>query len=383
MSFLKDTLAQLEANHLRRKLREHDGQPGRYIEIEGRQALNFSSNNYLGLARHPRLIAAAQEALLFGTGSTASRLVTGNLALHQSLEAELASLHGLPSARLFNSGYQANLGLISSLAGPEDCIVSDQLNHASVIDGCRLSKARIRVAEHRQMASFRKELEAAGSARRRFVVTDSVFSMDGDLAPLADLRQLCDQMDAFLIVDEAHAVGCLGPGGAGLCAAAGIVPDALVGGLGKAFGSYGGYVAGSEELGEFLLHQARSFVFSTALPPAVVAASREAVQLAQEPEGENLRRRLQERMSQLGEGLAKLGLLGAGAGQSPVFPIIVGEPDKALTWTDALLDRSVFCQAIRPPTVERGKSRLRIALSAQHQAEDIQLLLASLAELSR
>jgi 8-amino-7-oxononanoate synthase len=381
MSFLKDSLAGLEAEHLRRELREHDDRPGRHIEIHGERVLNFSSNNYLGLASHPALIAAAGEALKAGTGSTASRLVTGNLALHQQLESELAAFHGLPAARLFNSGYQANLGLISSLAGPEDCIVSDRLNHASVIDGCRLSKARILVADHAQPGSFRAQLQAAESARRRFVVTDSVFSMDGDLAPLAELRQVCDEYGAFLIVDEAHAVGALGPKGAGLCAAAGVTPDALVGGFGKAFGSYGGYVAGSEELGEYLLNRARSFVFSTALPPAVVGASRAALRLALSEEGEGLRRSLGLRIQELSKGLEELGLLAQGAGQSPVFPIIVGDPETTLSWTDRLLAKGVFCQAIRPPTVERGKSRLRIALSALHLPEDIALLLAALAEL--
>ena len=381
MSFIKEMLDQLEGGHLRRTLTQHDDQPGRKIEINGKLVLNFSSNNYLGLALHPTLIEASQLALQGGTGSTASRLVTGNLALHEKLEAGLAKLHGVAGARLFNSGYQANLGLISCLAGPQDLIVSDRLNHASVIDGCRLSRARILVADHAEPASFRKLLSSAGEFRRRFVVTDSVFSMDGDIAPLEALRALCDEFEAMLIVDEAHAVGALGPGGAGICAAMGIKADALVGGFGKAFGSYGGYVAGSEDLCEYLLNRARSFVFSTALPPAVVAASLAALTLLTSEEGEVQREALAARIKQLRAGLAELKLLEPGAGQSSIFPVIAGDAETALGASQRLLQAGVFCQAIRPPTVEKGKSRLRIALSALHTADDLAQLLGVLDEL--
>lgn len=381
MTFIQDALTELEAEHLRRKLRQHDDRPGRRIEIAGASAINFSSNNYLGLASHPTLSAAAQAALVGGTSSTASRLVTGNLAVHEELESKLAALHQVPAVRLFNSGYQANLGLISSLAGPQDVIVSDRLNHASVIDGCRLSKAKILVAEHANPSSFCAQLQSAERHQRCFVVTDSVFSMDGDLAPLLELRALCDEYQAFLIVDEAHAVGALGPRGAGICARAGIIPDALVGGFGKAFGSYGGYVAGSAGLAEFLLNRARSFVFSTALPPAVVAASLAAVELTQGKEGDKLRSSLGARIGQLREGLDGLGLLEEGAGASPVFPVIIGEASEAVRWSNRLLETGVFCQAIRPPTVERGKSRLRVALSALHEPEDVELLLSGLSDL--
>ncbi len=381
MSFIKNILEQLEGGHLRRKLVQHDDQPGRQITIGGERVLNFSSNNYLGLALHSKLIDAAREALGGGTGSTASRLVTGNLALHEELELGLASLHRVSGARLFNSGYQANLGLISSLAGPEDLIVSDRLNHASVIDGCRLSRAQVLVADHADPASFRRLLGSAEASRRRFVVTDSVFSMDGDLAPLRELREICDEHQAMLIVDEAHAVGAFGPKGAGICAAQGIEADALVGGLGKAFGSYGGYVAGSDELCEFLLNRARSFVFSTALPPAVVAASLAALAMLSGDEGSAKREELGLRIAQLRDGLSKLGLLEAGAGKSAIFPIIAGEAETAMRASQRLLAAGVFCQAIRPPTVEKGKSRLRIALSALHTEADVDQLLTVLGEL--
>ncbi len=381
MSFIKETLAKLESDHLRRSLRRHDDDPGRTIQLGGKMLLNFSSNNYLGLAKHPELIRAAQNALSAGTGSTASRLVTGNLKLHEELEGEIAKLHDQPAARLFNSGYQANLGLISSMAGPEDVIVSDRLNHASVIDGCRLSRAKVLVAEHAQPDSFTRHLGESKSARHRFVVTDSVFSMDGDLAPLAALRELCDQHQAMLIVDEAHAVGVLGPRGAGICATIGIQPDALVGGLGKAFGSYGGYVAGASELSEFLLNRARSFVFSTALPPAVVAASLAAVRLLASEEGNTRRADLGARIEQFRGGLASLGLLEKGAGSSAIFPIIIGEANQAVEASTRLQKAGLFCLAIRPPTVEKKRSRLRIALSALHTAADVDLLLTALADL--
>jgi len=380
VKFLADELEALESAHLRRSLRQHDDQPGRLIEVDAKPRLNFSSNNYLGLALRPELVEAARESLEMGTGSTASRLVTGNLGLHEDLELALAKFHGCEAVRLFNSGYQANIGLISAVAGPGDLILSDQLNHASVIDGCRLSKAEIRVYPHSDPQAVAAELQASHSGGRRFVISDSVFSMDGDMAPLRELREVCDQHEAFLIVDEAHAVGALGPTGAGICAMAGIRPDALVGGLGKSFGSMGGYVAGSVDLCEFLLNRARSFVFSTALPPAVAAASLAAVALLSKSAGDDLRATLNDRIDQMRDGLQALSLLSSGAGQSPIFPILTGSPAKTLECSQGLLDRGFFCQGIRPPTVEKGKSRLRVALSALHQPEDVEELLAALSE---
>ncbi len=405
MRFLEDELAALEAQDLRRALRRHRDCPGRFIEVDGERLLNFSSNNYLGLAGSPRMAEAAARALSAGTGSTASRLVTGNLDAHEALEADIAALHGLPAARLFGSGYQANVGLLSCLAGPDDLIVSDRLNHASIIDGIRLSKATCRIAEHASIASFAQHLREAfpeveppslleqathdaGAAspnssvvshryRRCFVVTDSVFSMDGDLAPLEALRSLCDHYGAFLIVDEAHAVGCLGSG-RGICHEVSVVPDAVTGGFGKALGCYGGYVAGSKALCELLLNRARSFVFSTALPPAVVGCGREAIAMVREADGSERRQRLEDRIRQMADGLSLLGKLERGAGRSPIFPFLVGEPTATLALTERLRSAGYFCQAIRPPTVPSGTSRLRIALSSEHEAEDITGLLGAL-----
>lgn len=377
MSFLEEELEAMEARHLRRTLRVHAECPGRTIRVDGKEVLNFSSNNYLGLAGDDRVAEGARLALAAGSGSTASRLVTGNLDLHEKLEEQIAELHQLPAARLFGSGYQANVGLISSLADSRDLIISDRLNHASIIDGIRLSKATCRIADHTSVASVRTHLRDSAEYRRRFVITDSVFSMDGDSPDLPALRQLCDEFDAFFIVDEAHATGCLGAG-RGLCVETGILPDAVTGGMGKAFGSYGGYVAGSEALVEYLLNRARSFVFSTALPPAVLGASLESLALIRGAEGIALRSKLAERISQLREGLLEIGRLEAGAGWTPIFPFVAGSSEMAMELGEGLLAEGLYCQAIRPPTVEPGKARLRIALSALHTAEDIERLLSAL-----
>lgn len=377
MSFLRSELDSLQSQHLRRKMRAHSACPGRWIDIDGSRLLNFSSNNYLGLAGHEELARGAQLALASGCGSTASRLVTGNLELHEELEAVLAEFHDLEAVRLFGSGYQANLGLISCLANAEDLVVSDRLNHASIIDGIRLSRATCRISDHASLASARQALEDSSRFRRRFVVTDSVFSMDGDTPDLRGLRALCDEFDAFLIVDEAHAAACLGRG-AGLCAEQGVIPDALSSGLGKGFGSYGGYVAGSSDLVEYLMNRARSFVFSTALPPAVLGAGLSSVRIVASAEGDALRIALRDRIGQLREGLKALGKLEPGAGSTPIFPIVVGSAEDAMTLCGRLIAQGVFCQAIRPPTVQAGGSRLRIALSAAHTQEDVEALLAGL-----
>ncbi|MBL4636933.1 MAG: 8-amino-7-oxononanoate synthase [Kofleriaceae bacterium] len=378
MDFLKADLEQLAGLGLTRSLRRHDDRPGRLIEIDGNTVLNFSSNNYLGLANHPDIVAASKEALVCGTGSSASRLVTGNLALHQELESELADFHGVEAVRIFNSGYQANIGLIACIAGDGDLIVSDELNHASMIDGCRLSRAAVSVYQHCNVDSLRECFGRAGPVRRIFVLTESVFSMDGDCAPLEQLRAVCDEFGAFLVVDDVHSLGVFGAQGAGLCAELGVVPDALVGGLGKAFGSFGGYVAGSQLLSEFLLHKARSFVFSTGLPAAVLGASIAALRVIRSVEGQARRETLQKRISQFRLCLEPLGLLETNSGFSPIFPIVVGNSTTAMNLTELLLSEGVFCQAIRPPTVKEGTARLRVSLSSLHTEEDIDTLICCL-----
>lgn len=377
LDFLEGELASLEAKHLLRSLRQHDDQPGRTITIDGRTCINFSANNYLGLGKDSELIAGAKRALVGGTGSTASRLVTGNLQLHEQLEGGLAEFHGCEAGRLFNSGYQANIGVLSSLTGEGDVIVADRLNHASMIDGCRLSRAQVRVAEHAELTSFDELLSKAKNARRRFVVTDSVFSMDGDLAPLVGLRDLCNHHDASLIVDEAHGVGVLGRG-RGACAELNVRPDVLVGAMGKAFGSFGAYVVGSRSLCDFLLNRARSFVFSTALPPAVLGACLAALDVLVGQRGIELQATLASNIDQMRLGLQARGLLEANCGHSAIFPLVVGDEVSALDWSKALLSAGFFCQPIRPPTVPIGTSRLRIALSALHTRDDLTSLLKTI-----
>ncbi len=319
-----------------------------------------------------------------GVGSGASRLIAGNHAEHQALEDELARFHRTEAALLFNSGFQANVGVIPALVGPEDLVVSDRLNHASLIDGCRLSRARVLIHDHGDAAHAGQLVsEARTSARRCLLVTESVFSMDGDRAPLVDLARVAAEHDAWLMVDEAHAVGASGPGGRGVCADAGVTPDVLVGTMGKSFGSFGAYVVGGAGLRDYLVHRARSFVFTTALPPAVAAASRAALELVAGPEGARLRAELDLRIDRFRAGLAELDLLAPGAGSTPVFPVLVGDEARSLEVSRRLLDAGIHAQAIRPPTVPRGTSRLRFALMATHELEQIGHVLAVLAQLVR
>ena len=376
-------LAALEASGRRRTLRTVVGAPGRVMQLDGRTVLNFSSNNYLGLADHPALREAAVDMLgRAGTGAGASRLISGNQDVHELLEQELARFHRKPAALLFNSGYNANIGVIQALVGEGDVIFSDALNHASIVDGCRLSRARIIIYPHGDVDNLRGMLGAHGG-RRRLVVTDAVFSMDGDRAPLAELAAVCAESGAALMVDEAHSGGALGPGGCGAAAEAGIDVDVHMGTLGKAFGSFGAYVAGSRALTELLMNRARSFVFTTALPPGVVAASRAALQVVRSDEGRVLRQRLAMHIARFREGLASLGLLCPGAGSTPIFPVIVGDDVGAMECSQRLLERGIYVQGIRPPTVPRGTARLRFALMATQEEADLDRALEELATLIR
>ncbi len=377
---LGDELDRLSAGGLRRELRRWAGPHGPRIELGGRRLVSFSSNNYLGLAGDPRLAAAAARALAeTGLGSAASRLIAGNHAEHEALEAELAAFHRTEAALLFNSGFQANLGVIPALVGRGDLVLSDQLNHASLIDGCRLSRAAVEVYPHLDVSVLEHILAARRpAARRALVVTESIFSMDGDRAPLDVIAEVCARNGAWLLVDEAHAVAALGPEGQGIAAALGVSPDVLVGTLGKGFGSFGAYVAGSQILRTLLVHRARSFVFSTALPPAIAAASRASVALVAGPEGEKRRAALAEHIDRFAAALAEAGLLAAGAGHSAIFPIILGDERRTMEAAARLANDGFHVQGIRPPTVPPGTSRLRLSLMATHSAEDIAALAEAL-----
>ncbi|HVT06659.1 MAG TPA: 8-amino-7-oxononanoate synthase [Polyangia bacterium] len=382
---LNAELAGLDRAQARRACPELSGRSRVHVALAARPALSFASNDYLDLAGDTRVAAAAAEtAQREGYGSSASRLVSGDLPAHRDLEAALANFLSRPAALVFPSGYQANIGVLTALAGPGDLVVSDALNHASLIDGCRLSRARVVVFPHGDAGAAAAALASAPAARRRLLVTESLFSMDGDRAPLADLAEAARQNDAVLVVDEAHAIGVHGPGGRGLCAAAGIVPHVLIGTMGKALGAGGGFVAGSTALRDYLVNRARTFIFTTALPAPVAAAATRALEIASGPEGDQRRSVLADRGRSLGDHLTALRPRGPGAPPllGPIYPFVLGDNDRALAVSAELRRRSIFVPAIRPPTVPPGTARLRITLSAAHRPEDVLRLADALAELA-
>jgi adenosylmethionine-8-amino-7-oxononanoate aminotransferase len=379
---LRDELAYIEASGLSRVLVPLASTTDAEVEVGGRRMLMLSSNNYLGLATHPALgAAAAAAAERYGTGAGASRLVAGDLALHHHLEQRLARFKHTEAAMLFTSGYHANIGAITSLMGPDDQIFSDALNHASIIDGCRLSRACVSVYPHGDATALDRALATAPAARRRLIVTDAVFSMDGDVAPLAALADIARRWNTWLMVDEAHATGVFGPTGAGLAESLGLSGsiDVSMGTLGKALGGFGAYVAGSRALVDLLVNRARTVIYTTAPPPPVVAAAAAALDIvAAEPER---RERLWARTAQLRNGLAALGY--DVRGESHIVPVIIGDNRDALALAEALLDRGLFIRAIRPPTVPEGTARLRLAPMATHTEEHIDRAMAAFADAGR
>jgi 8-amino-7-oxononanoate synthase len=365
-----DDLERIRAAGLYRQLRVSAGPVDTWVTVAGQRALLLCSNNYLGLASHPALAdAAARAAREHGVGAGASRLISGSLPIHHELEERLAGLKGTEAALLFPSGYHANIGVITALAGRGDAVFSDALNHASIIDGCRLSGAQVQVYPHGDVNAL-AALLAASAARRRLVVTDSIFSMDGDQAPLAEICALAAEHDAMVMVDEAHATGVCGPHGAGVVDALGLHErvTAQMGTLGKALGCAGAFVAGSRTLIALLVNRARSFIYTTALPPPVVAAALAALDIVErEPER---RARLHRQAGALRRRLQALGL-DVPAGEAPILPVIVGDSARAMAWSAELLRRGVFVQAIRPPTVPPGTARLRATLMATHDDTDL------------
>ena len=363
---LAQRLEELESEGLRRRLRVVDGPQGPEVMLDGRPVLLLCSNNYLGLADHPRLRrAAADAALALGTSSGASRLISGSMSIHADLEATLAEFEGTEAALLFGSGYLANTGAIAALAGRGEVVFSDELNHASLIDGCRLARAETFVYRHRDTEHLEWGLRRA-AGRGALIATDGVFSMDGDIAPLEELANLARRHDCRLMVDEAHATGCLGPGGRGSVVAAGLIGevDLIVGTLGKALGGYGAYVCGSRELTDFLVNTARPFIFSTAPPPPAVAAAAAALELlAESPKRVE---RLGANAAALREGLRSEGLEPIGS-DTQIVPLVVGEADDAMALCERLLEEGIFAQAIRPPTVPPGTCRLRLTVMATHR----------------
>lgn len=378
-AWAKEDLDALTARGLRRVLEPLSSPQGPVIQIGGETLVNFSSNDYLGLARDPRLAHAAAAAMgRHGLGTGASRLVVGDSTAHQALEEKLASFMDAEAARLFNSGYAANVGVLSALVGPGDVIFSDELNHASLIDGCRLSRARTAVYPHGDLKGLDLLLNAM-PGRRRIVCTDAVFSMDGDWAPLAGLVELCRKHGAALVVDEAHALGVVGARGAGLCEELGLARevDVRVATLGKSLGVFGAFVATSKNVAEVLHHKARSLVFSTALPASLCVAASEALAIV-ETDGE-LRARLWRNIRRFADLLRELGL--PAEAQSPIFAIVLGDAQSAVEASKFLRARGVLVKPIRPPTVPDGTSRLRFSLSAAHTDAHLELAIESLREL--
>jgi len=381
----REELSALEAQGLLRFLEMQTSAPGAEIALaSGERLVNFSSNDYLGLASHPAIgESLARAAARWGSGASASRLVCGDFVPHRELENALARFEEGEAAVLFGSGYAANCGLLPAFAGRDDVILSDALNHASLVDGCRLSRARVEIYPHCDTEALADSLRRAreGGARRILVATDTVFSMDGDLAPLGEIAALCEGQGAVLAVDEAHATGVLGPRGAGLAAALGLASkiDLRMGTLSKSAGVLGAYVICSRACRDLLVNRARSLVFSTALPPAIAEAALVAISLIEGAEGESRRARLRRSIGRFAAGLRKLGLPAPGA--TPIFPILLGAPEAALRAAAMLRTKGLYVRPIRPPTVPPGSSRLRIALSAAHEDEHIDRLLAAVAAL--
>ena len=356
-----------------REMRLVQGSQSCRVRMDDREVLLFCSNNYLGLADHPLLKAAAVRAVeRYGTGSGAARLVSGTMELHGALEERIAAFKGTEAALLFNSGYSANTGIIPALAGKGDLIFSDRLNHASIVDGALLSRARLVRYPHNDMAALRRLLLATETNGRRLIVTDGVFSMDGDLAPLRELVALKEEFGALLMVDDAHGTGVLGEGGKGSAELWGVASriDIHMGTLGKALGGFGAYVAARREIVDYLVNRARSFIFSTSLPPAVLASAGAALDIVASPEGASLRQRLSANSTLLRDALRSAGFDTMGSA-TQIVPVFIGGAEETMAFSRQLFTDGIFVQGIRPPTVPAGSCRLRFTLMATHEEQDI------------
>jgi glycine C-acetyltransferase len=383
LSFLATELDHLKEQGLYRKLRILEGEPASHTTFDHRSVVNLSSNNYLGLTTHPRLKEAALKAVRdYGVGSGAVRTISGTMAMHITLEERLAAFKHVEAVVVFQSGFAANAGTVAAVLTKEDVVVSDELNHASIIDGCRLSRAAIKVFPHKDVDAARKILQDLPSTQRKILITDGVFSMDGDLGAVPQLCALAEEYGAIMMVDDAHASGVFGKNGSGTVDHFGCHGrvDIQVGTLSKAMGVLGGYVAGTRTLIEFLYHRARPFLFSTSHPPAVTAACIAALDVLEtEP---HWIERLWDNTRFFKAGLQRLGF-NTGRSESPITPVIVGEAATAATMSDKLFVEGVFAQSIGFPTVARGQARLRTIVSATHTKEDLEFALDRFAQVGR
>ena len=379
---IQDRLDELKQLGLYRRTRQVSGPQGPRVVLDGKPVLLLCSNNYLGLADHPRVRqAAADAAMRWGAGAGASRLISGNMTIHRRLEKRLADFEGREACVLFGSGYLANTGIVAALAREGEVVFSDALNHASLVDGCRLARAETFVYDHADMEHLAWGLEQAGG-RGALIVTDGVFSMDGDVAPLLEIVELAQSYDARVVVDEAHATGALGPGGRGAVAEAGMEDhvDVIIGTLGKALGSYGAYACCDSVMAQYLINTARPLIFSTALPPPAAAGALAALELLEEQP-----RRV--RKLQLAGDLMRSELEGRGfdigASSTQIVPLMAGGPEQAMQACEQALEQGVFAQAIRPPTVPAGTSRLRLAVMASHSAAELRQAACALGAAAR
>jgi len=381
MDGLRNRLSEIEGDGRYRRRKTLESPQAAEVIVEGRRLLNFCSNDYLGLASHPSVVDALKRgASEFGVGAGAAHLVCGHGSPHQALEEELAAFMGRDRVLLFSTGYMANLGVISALVGRGDVVFEDRLNHASLLDGARLSGARLKRYRHLDARQLQAELSKTES-NQGLIASDGVFSMDGDLAPVAELAKLAQRHSAWLMIDDAHGLGVLGEGGGGLLELTGQGQESvpiLMGTLGKALGTFGAFVAGSHDLIEYLIQRARTYIFTTALPPSIAEATRTSLVLLQE---ESWRRvRLTERIQQFRRGARQLNLQLMDS-MSPIQPLVLGDNRAVMAASDQLRASGFWVGAIRPPTVPEGTARLRITLTAQHSADQVDRLLEALSSL--
>ena len=398
-SFFTEELDNLKASGLYRTLRTIEGAQGPRVKIDGKEVILLCSNNYLGLADHPRLKEAAVKAIeKYGVGSGASRLVSGTMGLHQELEERIAIFKGTEAALVFNSGYAANVSVIPALVGRGDTVFSDKLNHASIIDGCVLSRAEFKRYPHKDMEALEKLLKVVSGqwsvvgrdvsrltshVSRQLIVTDSVFSMDGDIAPLPEIIELAQRYGAMVMVDDAHATGVLGNTGKGGLEHFNLKCEENIiqmGTLGKALGTFGAYIAGSRELIDYLINKARGFIFSTSLPPSVLASSIAAIDLVEDEP--YLRQALWEKTWYLKKGFDSMGFDTMGS-ETPIIPVFVGDAGKTMEFSRRLMDEGIFVSGIRPPTVPEGRSRLRTTVMATHSNNDLDRAIEAFSKVGR
>jgi glycine C-acetyltransferase len=386
MRFLHDALEELKSKHLYFHLKVLEGEQKPVAVFDGKEVINLSSNNYLGLTTHPKLRRAAIEATRkFGVGSGAVRTIAGTMKAHMDLEQQIARFKNVEACVVFQSGFTANAGTVSAILGKEDLIVSDELNHASIIDGCRLSRATIKVFKHKDYADCERVLEETKDWNgKKLLITDGVFSMDGDIANLPALCDLAEKYNCIMMVDDAHASGVLGSRGRGTIDHFGVHGrvDIQVGTLSKAIGSLGGYVCGSRDLIEFLYHRGRPFLFSTSHPPSVTATCQAAFELLDSEVGDKLTKKLWSNTKFFKRGLKKRGF-NTGASETPITPIMVGDAAKAFQFSQELFKEGVFACAIGFPTVPEGKARLRTIVTAAHKRADLEKALDTIARVGK